>query len=139
MAITSILYNECLRRRCVTKKGNVAQVEFHIIDNASFIVAVVISPDFPDSMYTNTGSCIPTEEQVGIFKMQITAKALDTTSVPSLGLRAPGSSTLALEWPGTCVLDFRTMSCGFPGLTMDLSGKLLSCSNRYNFRSSRAS
>ena len=29
MAITSILYNECLRRRCVTKKGNVAQVEFY--------------------------------------------------------------------------------------------------------------
>ena len=29
MTITSILYNECLRRRCVTKKGNVAQVEFY--------------------------------------------------------------------------------------------------------------
>ena len=29
MAITSILYNECLRRRCVTKKVNVAQVEFY--------------------------------------------------------------------------------------------------------------
>ena len=37
MAITSILYNECLRRRCVTKKGNVAQVEFYNID---FITAV---------------------------------------------------------------------------------------------------
>ena len=29
MAITSILYNKYLRRRCVTKKGNVAQVEFY--------------------------------------------------------------------------------------------------------------
>ena len=29
MAITSVLYNECLRRRCLTKKGNVAQVEFY--------------------------------------------------------------------------------------------------------------
>ena len=29
MAITSTLYNECLRRRCLTKKGNVAQVEFY--------------------------------------------------------------------------------------------------------------
>ena len=29
MAITSILYNECLRRRCLTNKGNVAQVEFY--------------------------------------------------------------------------------------------------------------
>ena len=35
MAITSVLYNECLRRRCLTKKGNVAQVEFYNIDNAS--------------------------------------------------------------------------------------------------------
>ena len=33
MAITSILYNECLRRRCVIKKGNVAQVEFYNIDD----------------------------------------------------------------------------------------------------------
>ena len=33
MAITSNLYNECLRRRCVTKKGKVAQVDFIIIDN----------------------------------------------------------------------------------------------------------
>ena len=32
MAITSIPYNECLWRRCVTKKGNVAQVEFYNID-----------------------------------------------------------------------------------------------------------
>ena len=32
IAITSILYNEWLRRRCVTKKGNVAQVEFYNID-----------------------------------------------------------------------------------------------------------
>ena len=32
LAITSILYNECLRRRCLTKKGNVAQVEFYNID-----------------------------------------------------------------------------------------------------------
>ena len=37
MAITSILYNECLQRRCVTKKGNVAQVEFFflIIDDVT--------------------------------------------------------------------------------------------------------
>ena len=34
MAITSILYNECLRRRCVTKKGNVAQVEFYNTDDS---------------------------------------------------------------------------------------------------------
>ena len=33
MTTTSILYNECLRRRCVTKKGNVAQVEFYNIDS----------------------------------------------------------------------------------------------------------
>ena len=32
LAITSILYNECLRRRCLTKKGNVAQVEFYNTD-----------------------------------------------------------------------------------------------------------
>ena len=29
MAITSVLYNECFRRRCVTKKCNAAQVEFY--------------------------------------------------------------------------------------------------------------
>ena len=29
MAITSVLYNECIRRRCVTKKCNVALVEFY--------------------------------------------------------------------------------------------------------------
>ena len=29
MAIISIPYNVCLRRRCLTKKGNVAQVEFY--------------------------------------------------------------------------------------------------------------
>ena len=36
MAITSILYNECLRRRCITKKGNVAQVEFYAIHYATY-------------------------------------------------------------------------------------------------------
>ena len=29
MATTSVLYSECLRRRCVTKKCNAAQVEFY--------------------------------------------------------------------------------------------------------------
>ena len=29
MTITSVLYNECLRRRCVTKKCNAAQVELY--------------------------------------------------------------------------------------------------------------
>ena len=32
MAITSVLYNECLWRRCLTKKGNVAQVELYNIN-----------------------------------------------------------------------------------------------------------
>ena len=29
MAITSVLYNECFRRRCVTKKCNAEQVDFY--------------------------------------------------------------------------------------------------------------
>ena len=41
MAITSILYNECLRRRCLTKKGNVAQVEFYNNRYASIMLTTI--------------------------------------------------------------------------------------------------
>ena len=54
MAITSILYNECLRRRCVTKKGNVVQVEFYNVDSLS-PVPVSVSVSF--CLFTSMPAC----------------------------------------------------------------------------------
>ena len=72
MAIISILYNECLRRRCFTKRGNVAQVQFYNIDNQSN------NDDFPDGE--------PTEWSV-ILTLRISfhsvLKLNDLTSVSS--------------------------------------------------------
>ena len=45
MAITSVLYNACLRRRCLTKKGNVAQVEFY-----NTLCTVTLVSEFTDSL-----------------------------------------------------------------------------------------
>ena len=52
MAITSVLYNESLRRRCVTKKGNGAQVEFY--DNRYLVMLTLRTWSIPFDL----GCCV---------------------------------------------------------------------------------
>ena len=74
MAITSILHNECLRRRRITNKGNVAQVEFYNID----IRATPVRSTAPENQRNRWfitrghGAHIPTEWEI------ITNKKSDT-------------------------------------------------------------